>query len=319
MDLNGFIQNVLNGLSIGAVYAIFALGYTIVFSILGIINFAHGAVFTLGAYFTYFLLGEVNNGTGILAGFQLPFGLPFALAILLGSLLAGAVGVLIERLAFRPLRARGADPLLALVSSLGVALLIVNLVQYLVGAEILSFPSNVYGDWVEKNPSLRFGGGERPIQIRTVQVVIFVVSMVVLLSLGFIINRTKIGKALRAVAENQTTASLLGISTDRFILFTFFLSGFLGGLAGTLVGTSFSISGPYFGVAYGLKGLAVIVLGGLGEIPGAIAGGLVIGLAEAFVPGEYSAFKEAVAFALLFIILLVRPQGLLGRKLIQKV
>jgi branched-chain amino acid transport system permease protein len=319
MDLNGFIQNVLNGLSIGAVYAIFALGYTIVFSILGIINFAHGAVFTLGAYFTYFLLGEVNNGTGILAGFQLPFGLPFALAILLGSLLAGGVGVLIERLAFRPLRARGADPLLALVSSLGVALLIVNLVQYLVGAEILSFPSNVYGDWVEKNPSLRFGGGERPIQIRTVQVVIFAVSMVVLSSLGFIINRTKIGKALRAVAENQTTASLLGISTDRFILFTFFLSGFLGGLAGTLVGTSFSISGPYFGVAYGLKGLAVIVLGGLGEIPGAIAGGLVIGLVEAFVPGEFSAFKEAVAFALLFIILLVRPQGLLGRKLIQKV
>jgi branched-chain amino acid transport system permease protein len=319
MDLNGFIQNVLNGLSIGAVYAIFALGYTIVFSILGIINFAHGAVFTLGAYFTYFLLGEVNNGTGILTGFQLPFALPFALAILLGSLLAGGVGVLIERLAFRPLRARGADPLLALVSSLGVALLIVNLVQYLVGAEILSFPSNVYGDWVEKNPSLRFGGGERPIQIRTVQVVIFAVSMVVLSGLGFIINRTKIGKALRAVAENPTTASLLGISTDRFILFTFFLSGFLGGLAGTLVGTSFSISGPYFGVAYGLKGLAVIVLGGLGEIPGAIAGGLVIGLAEAFVPGEFSAFKEAVAFAILFVILLVRPQGLLGRRLIQKV
>jgi branched-chain amino acid transport system permease protein len=319
MDLNGFIQNVLNGLSIGAVYAIFALGYTIIFSILGIINFAHGAVFTLGAYFTYFLLGEVNNGTGILAGFQLPFGLPFGLAILGGSLLAGGVGVLIERLAFRPLRARGADPLLALVSSLGVALLIINLVQYFVGAEILSFPSNVYGDWVEKNPSLRFGGGEHPIQIRTVQVVIFTVSMVVLSSLGFIINRTKIGKALRAVAENQTTASLLGISTDRFILFTFFLSGFLGGLAGTLVGTSFSISGPYFGVAYGLKGLAVIVLGGLGEIPGAIAGGLVIGLAEAFVPGDFSAFKEAVAFALLFIILLVRPQGLLGRKLIQKV
>lgn len=319
MDFNVFIQNVLNGLSIGAVYAIFALGYTLIFSILGIINFAHGAVFTLGAYFTYFLLGETNNGTGLLAGFALPFGMPFVLAILVGSLLAGGVGVLIERLAFRPLRARGGDPLLALVSSLGVALLIVNLVQYLVGAEILSFPSNVYGEWVEKNPSLRFGDPERPIQIRTVQVVIFAVSMVVLTSLGLLINRTKIGKALRAVAENQTTASLLGISTDRFILFTFFLSGFLGGLAGTLVATSFSISGPYFGVAYGLKGLAVIVLGGLGEIPGAIAGGLVIGLAEAFVPGEYSAYKEAVAFAILFIILLVRPQGLLGRRLIQKV
>jgi branched-chain amino acid transport system permease protein len=149
--------------------------------------------------------------------------------------------------------------------------------------------------------------------------VIFVVSILILVVLAYVINRTKIGKALRAVAENPVTASLLGISTDRYILFTFFLSGFLGGLAGTLVATSFSISGPYFGVTYGLKGLAVIVLGGLGSIPGAVLGGLVIGLAEAFVPGQFSAFKEAVAFALLFLILLVRPQGLLGRPLVQKV
>lgn len=317
MDLTIFVQNVLNGLSIGAIYAIFALGYTLIFSILGIINFAHGAVFTLGAYFTYFLIGGVNNGTGLLAEFSLPFGLPFVIAIVLGSLLAGLTGVLLERLAFRPLRARGADPLLALVSSLGVALVIVNLVQYVVGAEILSFPSDVYGAWLP--PSVNFGSADRPIPVRGVQIVIFLVSLVVLVILAFIINRTKIGKALRAVAENPTTASLLGISTDRFILFTFFLSGFLGGLAGTLVGTSFSISGPYFGVTYGLKGLAVIVLGGLGDIPGAVVGGLVIGLAEAFVPGEFSAYKEAVAFALLFVILLVRPQGLLGRRLIQKV
>jgi branched-chain amino acid transport system permease protein len=319
MDLTGFVQNFLNGLSIGSVYAIFALGYTIVFSILGIINFAHGAVFTLGAYFTYFLIGGVNNGTGLLAGWGLPFGLPFVLAILIGSLMAGGVGVLLDRTAFRPLRARGGDPLLALVLSLGLALVLVNAAQLVIGTEILSFPTNVYGDWVGNNPSINFGSEDAPIRVRTVQIVIFLVSLVILVGLAYVINRTKIGKALRAVAENPTTASLLGISTERFILFTFFLSGFLGGLAGTLVGTSFSISGPYFGVTYGLKGLAVIVLGGLGDIPGAVLGGIVIGLAEAFVPGEFSAYKEAVAFALLFVILLVRPQGLLGRRLVQKV
>ena len=324
MDITVFIQNFLNGLSIGTVYAIFALGYTIVFSILGIINFSHGAIFTLGAYFTYFLIGGINNGTGRLVewGFQgLPFGLPFVLAIIIGSLMAGFCGVLIERLAFKPLRTRGADPLLALVSSLGVALVIVNLMQYLIGTEPLAFPSDVFGSFVNNNQSINFNfiDPTRPIPVRTVQIIIFLVSLVILVLLAYLINRTKFGKALRAVAENQTTASLLGVSVDRYIFLTFLLSGFLGCLAGTLVGTSFSISGPYSGVTYGLKGLAVVVLGGLGDIPGAVLGGLVIGLAEAFVPSEFSGYKEAVAFALLFIILLVRPQGLLGRRLIQKV
>jgi branched-chain amino acid transport system permease protein len=324
MELSSFVQNLMNGLAIGSVYAIFALGYTLVFSILGIINFAHGAVFTLGAYFTYTLaVGQFENN-GLLKGINLfPDGSPFSgsavmfgLATILGACAAGAVAVLIERLAFRPMRSRGADPLLALVSSLGVALVIVNLIQLLVGAEIYNFPSDAYG---EVKPALSFQIGEKIVIIRTVQLIIFAVSLVMLAVLGYVIGRTKVGKALRAVAESPSTASLLGISVDRFILITFFLSGFLGGLAGTLVGTAFGVAGPYFGVVYGLKGLAVIVLGGLGSIPGAVAGGLVIGLAEAFVPAEYSAYKDAVAFALLFVILLVRPQGLLGRNLIQKV
>ncbi|WP_027481473.1 branched-chain amino acid ABC transporter permease [Deinococcus pimensis] len=324
MELTQFIQNVLNGVSIGSVYAIFALGYTLIFSILGIINFAHGAVFTLGAYFTYTLAVGQFGINGLLKNVDLfPNGSPlgssvpgFVLALLIGSVLAGLVGVVIERLAFRPLRSRGADPLLALVSSLGVALVLVNLIQYLVGAEIYSFPADVYGNL---KPALVLHVGEKLVVIRTVQIIIFVVSMIMLIILGYLISRTKIGKALRAVAENPGTSSLLGISVDRYVLYTFFLSGFLGGLAGTLVATSFGIAGPYFGVTYGLKGLAVIVLGGLGSIPGAVVGGIVIGLAEAFVPAEYSAYKEAVAFALLFVILLVRPQGLLGRALVQKV
>jgi branched-chain amino acid transport system permease protein len=150
-------------------------------------------------------------------------------------------------------------------------------------------------------------------------VVIFVVSMVFVAILTYFISRTKYGKAMQAIAEDETTASLLGINCDRFIILTFFISSFLAGVAGTLVASSVSIAGPYFGIGFGLRGLAVIVLGGLGSIPGAVLGGLVIGLVEAFVPAEYSGYKDAVAFVILFIMLLVRPQGLLGRKFIQKV
>ncbi len=316
MDISIFLQQLLNGLSIGSVYAIFALGYTLVFSILGIINFAHGAIFTLGAYFSYTLTGGTFGFNGLLANASLPIRLPFFLALLCGSILAGLASIAVERLAFRPLRQRGADPLLTLVSSLGTAVVIVNVIQYLVGAEIYTFPSNTYGNLPM---SVNFGTAEKPIVLRTVQIIIFLVSAVLVTILTYFINFTRFGKALKAVAEDPMTASLLGINTEQFITLTFFLSGFLGGVAGTLVGSSVSIAGPYFGIAFGLKGLGVIVLGGLGNIPGAVVGGLVIGLAEAFVPTDYSGYKDAIAFALLFLMLLVRPQGLLGRSQVQKV
>ncbi|MEH1829970.1 branched-chain amino acid ABC transporter permease [Nostoc sp. C052] len=316
MNINLFLQQLLNGLSIGSVYAIFALGYTLVYSILGIINLAHGAIFTLGAYFTYALMGGNFGFNGLLANAALPIKLPFAIALILGSTLAGLVGVVMERVAFQPLRRQGSDPLLTVVSSLGVAVVIVNLIQYLVGAESYTYPANTYGNLP---PAINFGSPENPIPIRSVQVVIFTVSVVIVAILTYFINRTKYGKAMQAIAEDPTTASLLGINSDRFIILTFFISSFLAGLAGTLVASSVSIAGPYFGIAFGLRGLAVIVLGGLGSIPGAVVGGLVIGLVEAFVPAEYSGYKDAVAFGILFIMLLVRPQGLLGRRFIQKV
>ncbi|WP_375479355.1 branched-chain amino acid ABC transporter permease [uncultured Nostoc sp.] len=316
MNINLFLQQLLNGLSIGSVYAIFALGYTLVYSILGIINLAHGAIFTLGAYFTYALMGGNFGFNGLLANAALPIKLPFAIALILGSTLAGLVGVVMERVAFQPLRRQNSDPLLTVVSSLGVAVVIVNLIQYLIGAESYTYPANTYGNLP---PAINFGSPENPIPIRSVQVVIFTVSVVIVAILTYFINRTKYGKAMQAIAEDPTTASLLGINSDRFIILTFFISSFLAGLAGTLVASSVSIAGPYFGIAFGLRGLAVIVLGGLGSIPGAVVGGLVIGLVEAFVPADYSGYKDAVAFAILFIMLLVRPQGLLGRRFIQKV
>ncbi len=316
MDVSYVFQNILNGISIGSVYAIFALGYTLIFSILGIINFSHSAVFTLGAYLTYTMAVGQFGINGYLAGINLPVTFPFPVSLLVGGVFSGIIGVLIELTAFRPLRKRGADPLLALVSSLGVALVIVNLIQYLVGAEIYPFPADVYGNI---SPAVMLHWGDKLIVIRTVQVIIFAVCMVILAILGCFISFTKQGKALRAIAENPAVAGLLGISVNRFVLLTFLISGFLGGIAGSLVGTSFGIAGPYFGVTYGLKGLAVIILGGLGSIPGAVLGGMLIGLAESFVPSDFSAYKEAVAFAILFVVLLARPQGLLGDSTSQKV
>ena len=315
MDITLFLQQFLNGLSIGSAYAIFALGYTLIFSILGIINFAHGAIFTLGAYFTYALIGGTFGFSGLLANAALPVQLPFALALILGSTLAGFVGVAVERFAFRPLRRKGSDSLLTVVSSLGVAVVIVNVIQYLVGAESYTFPANIYGNLPA---SFNFGTAEKPVPIRSIQVVIFCVSVTILTILTYLINRTKYGKAMQAVAEDSTTASLLGINSDRFIVWTFFISSFIAGLAGSLVGSSVSIR-PTFGIEFGLKGLAVIVLGGLGSIPGAVLGGFVIGLVEAFVPADYSGYKDAVAFGILFMMLLIRPQGLLGRRFVQKV
>ncbi|WP_373526389.1 branched-chain amino acid ABC transporter permease [Nostoc sp.] len=316
MNITLFLQQFLNGLSIGSIYAIFALGYTLIYSILGIINLAHGAIFTLGAYFTYALMGGNFGFNGLLANAVLPIKLPFAMSLILGSTLAGLVGVAMERVAFQPLRRQGSDALLTVVSSLGVGVVIVNLIQYLVGAESYTYPANTYGNLP---PAINFGSLENPIPIRSVQVVIFGVSVVIVTILTYFINWTKYGKAMQAIAEDPTTASLLGINSDRFIILTFFISSFLAGLAGTLVASSVSIAGPYFGIAFGLRGLAVIVLGGLGSIPGAVLGGLLIGLVEAFVPAEYSGYKDAVAFGILFIMLLVRPQGLLGRRFIQKV
>jgi branched-chain amino acid transport system permease protein len=323
-----FLQQLLNGLSIGSIYAIFALGYTLIFSILGIINFAHGAIFTLGAYFSYALMGGrfglngllantslMDAGGGLAPWFALPEWQRFPVAVLGGSLLAGLVGVAIERIAFLPLRRKGSDSLLTVVSSLGISVVLVNLIQLLAGAENYTFPSKILGNLPV---AVNFGTVEQPIPIRTIQIVIFIVAMIILAILTGVINRTRFGKAMQAVAEDMTTAKLLGIPVDTYIILTFFVSSFLAGLAGSLVGSSVSIGLVSLG-SIALKGLAVIVLGGLGSIPGAVVGGFVIGLIEAFVPEGFSGYREAVAFGILFVMLLLRPQGLLGRSQIQKV
>ncbi len=310
--MDHLLQLLVNGLSSGAVYALFALGYTLVFSVLGVINFAHGAVFTLGAYFTYLLIGGAVGANGLLAGLRLPFALPFPVALLLAGVGAAAVSLLVEAAAFRPLRRRGADPLLALISSLGAGVILVNLLQLLVGAESYAIPTSALGDLPA---AVRLGGA----QVRTVQLLLMGIAALVVVALTLWLERSRGGKALQAVAEDPITARLLGISSDRMVQLAFAVSGFLAGVAGGLVGLSVSIAGPYFGIGYGLKGLGVLVLGGLGSVPGAVLGGLIVGLAEALVPAEFSGFKDAVAYAFLFAVLLLRPRGLLGRPTVTKV
>lgn len=317
------VQTLLNGIAIGSVYALFALGYTLVFSILRIINFAHGAIFTVGAYLTYALMGQTfGGGDYVFSNRKLPFALPYWPAMLLGAVLAGLLNIAIERFAFRPLRRRGSDTLLSLVSSLGISIMVSNSIQNLVGSDPLPAPEPM--TYTSTNPSVNVLGA--PIQ--TLRFLIFGVAVVVMFGLWYLLNRTKTGKALKAVSEDATTSNLLGISTDRLIMFTFGLCGFIAAIAGTMVSTISGVTGPYMGTNYGLIGLAVIIIGGLGDIPGAVVGGFVIGISQALA-GAYKipllsvvfpqSSKDAIPFVLLFIVLMLRPQGLLGRTQIQKV
>ena len=276
------------------------------------INFAHGAVFTLGAYLTFLLLGGAVGANGLLAGLQLPFALPFWAALPIAGLLTALVSLGVEATAFRPLRRQQAEPLLYLITSLGAGVILVNLLQILFGAEGYSLPSTALGNLPT---TLSLAGA----QLRTVQLVLLVVAAVVLAVLSVWLEGSRSGKALQAVSEDPTTARLLGIDSDAMIRLGFAVSGFLAGIAGGLVGLSLSISGPYFGISYGLKALGVLVLGGLGSVPGAVLAGLIVGCAEAAVPAEWSGYRDAIAYAFLFGVLLLRPQGLLGRPQISKV
>jgi branched-chain amino acid transport system permease protein len=312
--IEALLQTLLNGAASGGVYALVALGYTLIFSVLGVINFAQGALFSLGGYLTYLLLGGTIGVNGALPGWGLPLALPFWLALLLAALGSGAMGLLVERIAFAPLRRRGAEPLLSLITSLGAGVVLVNLLQLLMGAEGYAFPQGAAG--LANLPESLLIGGAR---IRTIQVLLLAISALAVLGLSLWLEKSRSGKAMRAVAEDATTATLLGINSVAVVRLAFLLSGMLAGLGGGLIGMSVSLAGPYFGISYGLKGLAVLVLGGLGSVPGAIVGGLVMGLAEALIPPAASGWRDALAFAILFAVLVLRPSGLLGRRQLEKV
>jgi len=288
-----FLQQLIHGISLGSVYALFALGFTLIFGVLEIINLAHAAILAVGALLAYTLFTSLGAG--------------LAVALLGASLGTGALGVVIDVAAFRPLRARRAGRLASLISSIGVALILVNLAQILWGSEPLSYPPGTV--------PLRFftGGG---VTVSLLQILVLATTLLLLIGLRVLLTRTKVGMAIRAVAESPATATLLGIPFDRVVVFTFFLSSALGGVAGVLVGMLLQGSvSPFMGNAYGLKGLAAIILGGMGDITGAVLGGLAMGIGEIMIV-QYlnSSYRDGVAFGLLFLVLVIRPTGLLGQQ-----
>ncbi|MES2693274.1 MAG: branched-chain amino acid ABC transporter permease [Verrucomicrobiota bacterium] len=296
--MSEFLQQLLNGLSLGAIYALIALGYTMVYGVLRFINFAHSDVFMVGAFIGYYAGRLVPEGT-------LWGGMIVLLTAMIGCAL---LGMLIERLAYR--RLRGAATLNVLITAIGVSLLLEYSGQVFFGAAPRTFPA-VF-------PSANFDVGG--LVLSTNQLAVIVIAVLLMLALQFIVYRTKIGTAMRAVSLNPRAAQLVGVNNDVVISFTFGLGSALAGAGGILYAMNYPSIDPLMGVMPGLKAFVAAVLGGIGNIPGAALGGLILGTVETFVNGsQWSTYKDAIAFAILIIILLFRPAGLLGKFTVEKV
>lgn len=298
-----FFLQLTNGLAVGGIYALIALGYTMVYGILRLINFAHGDLFTLGAYLGFTLLvsaGLSNVLSGVLAGIVL-------IALSMGFV--AVAGYLLERVAYRPLRQ--SNRLAAVVSALGASIFFQNAIMLIYGAK-----SQVYPGGILPEASLSIAGVEVPLT----RIIIFVSTGALMLLLYRFINRTRIGTAIRAVAIDQAAAKLMGIDVNRIISLVFLIGPALGGAAGVMVGLYYRQITYDMGFNYGLKAFTAAILGGIGNIPGAMLGGLLLGVIEAMGAAYISmAWKDAIAFAVLILILIFRPTGLLGERVADKI
>ena len=300
--MNEFLQQIVNGIAWGSLYALIALGYTMVYGVLRLINFAHGDVYMIGAMVAYYAARALlAPGTSSAVAF-------FAL-LLLSMAACGALGFTIERLAYRPLR--HAPKLTVLITAIGVSLLLENGGQLVFGPDPKFFPQLL------ETRELSPGSG---IVVTNVQILILSVSITLMVGLQFLIYRTRVGTALRAVSYSAEAASLMGIDVNRVISLTFVLGSMLAGAAGVLVGLSNPKIEPLMGIMPGLKAFVAAVVGGIGNIPGAMAGGILMGLSEVLVVGYVSStYRDAIAFVILIVVLLVRPSGLFGASLQEKV
>jgi branched-chain amino acid transport system permease protein len=289
-------QNLVDGLSRGAVYSVFALGFTLIFGILDIVNLAHAATYVWCAFAGWLVLSLL--------------GLPLPLALVVSMSTGVLMAVALELAAFRPLRREGADRLAPMISSIGASLILVSVAEAVFGSSTRRFPDHVL------DPRPLMLGGPDGLRISWAQIIIVTVSLALMAGLGFFIRRTRWGKAIRAVAANQKASRLLGIDVNAVIVATFAVAGALAGAAGILVGLMTNNISPAIGSQIELRGLAVVILGGMGNIEGAVLGGFLLGIVEtftiAYVPSGAD-FKDAIAFFILFLVLLIRPYGLLGK------
>lgn len=286
-----FWQQLVNGLTVGSTYSLIALGYTLIFGVLGIINMAHGQIFIFGSLVGLVLMTSMN--------------MPLGVALLAAVVISAALGLVLEYTALRPLRKKNVPHLASLISTIGFAILVEEAMHKFFGADSRAFLQSF---------------GSQPldlgiIQIRSVDLVILGISILLMFVLHFWIQKTKMGKAIRATAENTDTANLLGINTNMVIVVTVIIASALGGVAGILIGMAYSALIPTMGMTLGFKGLAVLILGGVGSIPGAMVCGVLLGIIEVFtVAYGDSSYRDAVAFGLIIVILLLKPEGLFGRK-----
>ena len=292
--LHQFLQQLINGISLGSIYALIALGYTMIYGILKLINFAHGDIYMLGAYF------------GFVATTM--FGFSFLPAILFAMACAAVAGIIIERIAYRPMR--NAPRIAILITAIGVSFLLEYGMMLIATPQPRTFPAVFSADVYHLGPLV----------VNSQQVVILVSAIILMAVLTYIVQYTKIGKAMRAVSFDTDAARLMGINIDRVISATFALGSALAAAGGVLVGIYYNSIDPLMGMVPGIKAFVAAVLGGIGIIPGAMVGGIILGVVEAMVSGFISStFRDAAAFAILIIILLIKPTGLLGKNEHEKV
>ena len=289
-------QQIVNALSLGSVYALFALGFTLVFGVLGVINLSHGAIFMIGAYVALQVVTKL--------------GFPLWASLMAAFFVAGGFGLLIDMWVLKPLRQRNAPHLIPMIATIGLAIFFNNASQGLFGAENLRFPSDLVPD-----QQLYFWG----VQISVLEVAIIALSFALMAGLLIVMRKTQLGRALRAIAESPKAAALLGINVEGLFYLTSFTAAALGGVSGVLIALYSNAVYPLMGQPMLHKGIAVIILGGMGDIRGALIGGLFLGFAEVMAVAYIgSTMRDAVAFGLLFIVLLLRPQGMFGKVLERK-
>ena len=282
------LQQIVNGVSLGSIYALIALGYTMVYGIIKLINFAHGDVYMIGAYVGYAVTAKAH--------------LSFFPALVIAMAACAVLGVVIERIAYKPLR--DSSRITLLITAIGISLFLEYVTMYFVKADVRSFPK-LLSDKV-------FFFGDLRISFQQISLISIAIILMVLLQ--YIVHRTRIGKSMRAVSIDRDAAQLMGISVDRTISYTFAIGSALAGAGGVLVGIYYNSITPLMGIMPGLKAFVAAVFGGIGIIPGAMLGGVAIGVIETFVSGlGGSMYKDAVVFAILIVILIIKPSGLLGR------
>jgi branched-chain amino acid transport system permease protein len=305
--MHEFIQTIINGLTTGFLYALIALGYSMVYGVLKLLNFAHGDIYMIGAFIGYYVLQGFGGPTAL----SIPVPLLILVMFAAAALGTGVLGVLIERFAYRPLR--DAPRIAPLITALGVSFILENSVLLLFGGFTKSYSTNSF---ISLNSGIHIG----TVTIDSVQITIFVVSVLMMYGLTVLVDRTTLGKSMRAVASDREAAEMLGINVDRTIAFTFFIGSAMAGVAGVMSGLAFNQISATIGFLAGLKAFTAAVVGGIGSIPGAMIGGLVIGLCEAFASTYISTqFTDLIVFGILIVVMLVRPTGIFARPALQKV